>query len=96
MAVDHNNPQSRTEEILIATIDGNEYNKLPQSRLEELLLELKEVIEGGQGTLDYESLENKPQINSVTLSGDMSASDLGLETSPLTTEQVNQLLEVLS
>ena len=33
---DHNNPQSRTEEILIATIDGTEYNKLPQSRLEEL------------------------------------------------------------
>ena len=41
---DHNDPQSRTEEILIATIDGEEYDKLPQSRLEELLLELKEVI----------------------------------------------------
>lgn len=49
MAVDHNNPQSRDEEILIATIDGNEYNKLPQSRIEELLLELKEVIEAGSG-----------------------------------------------
>lgn len=46
---DHNNPQSRTEEILIATIDGTEYDKLPQSRLEELLLELKEVIEEGGG-----------------------------------------------
>ena len=34
MAVDHNNPQSRDEEILIATIDGNEYNKAPQSRME--------------------------------------------------------------
>ena len=45
MAVDHNNPQSRAEEILIATIDGEEYDKLPQSRIEELLLELKEVIE---------------------------------------------------
>lgn len=42
MAVDHNNPQSRDEEILIATIDGKEYNKAPQSRMEELLLELKE------------------------------------------------------
>lgn len=49
MAVDHNNPQSRDEEILIATIDGTEYNKLPQSRIEELLLELKEVIEAGSG-----------------------------------------------
>lgn len=46
---DHNNPQSRAEEILIATIDGTEYDKLPQSRLEELLLELKEVIEEGGG-----------------------------------------------
>ena len=49
MVVDHNNPQSRVEEILIATIDGNEYTKAPQSRLEELLLELKEVIESGGG-----------------------------------------------
>ena len=49
MAVDHNNPQSRTEEILITTIDGEEYDKIPQSRLEELLLELKEVIEEGGG-----------------------------------------------
>lgn len=49
MAVDHNNPQSRTEEILIATIDGEEYDKIPQSRMEELLLELKEVIEEGGG-----------------------------------------------
>ena len=89
-------PQSRDEEILIATINGNEYTAIPQSRMEYLLLALKSVIEEGQGTLDYESLENKPQINSVTLSGDMSASDLGLETSPLTTEQVNQLLDVLS
>lgn len=89
-------PQSRDEEILIATINGNEYTAIPQSRMEYLLLAIKSVIEEGQGTLDYESLENKPQINSVTLIGDMSASDLGLETSPLTTEQVNQLLDVLS
>ena len=81
MAVDHNNPQSRTEEILIATIDGNEYDKLPQSRLEELLLELKEVIEaggGGGGTTNYNLLSNKPQINGVTLSGEMTAADLSL------------------
>ena len=76
---DHNNPQSRTEEILIATIDGTEYNKLPQSRLEELLLELKEVIEeGGGGTTNYNNLSNKPQINGITLSGEMTAADLSL------------------
>lgn len=33
---------------------------------------------GGGGTSDYSSLTNKPQINSVTLSGNKSWSDLGL------------------
>lgn len=80
MAVDHNNPQSRNEEILIAAIDGTEYNKPPQSRIEELLLELKEVIEagGGGGTSDYTQLSNLPKINDVTLTGEMTAADLSL------------------
>ena len=79
MAVDHNNPQSRDEEILIAMIDGEEYDKIPQSRIEELLLELKEVIEeGGGGTSDYTKLQNLPTINNVTLTGDMTAADLNL------------------
>ena len=33
---------------------------------------------GGGGTSDYTDLSNKPQINSVTLSGNKSSSDLGL------------------
>lgn len=33
---------------------------------------------GGGGTTDYSDLSNKPQINNVTLSGNKSASDLGL------------------
>ena len=33
---------------------------------------------GGGGTSNYNSLDNKPQINSITLSGNKSASDLGL------------------
>ena len=40
---------SREEDILRATIDGTEYNKPPQSRVEELLIELKEAIEEGGG-----------------------------------------------
>lgn len=40
-------PQSRAEEILFKTINGEPYDGLPQSRIEELLLELKEVIEQG-------------------------------------------------
>lgn len=42
-------PQSRAEEILFKTINGEPYDGLPQSRIEELLLELKEVIEQGGG-----------------------------------------------
>lgn len=75
-------PQSRTEEILYATINGEEYTGLPESRIEELLLELKEVIEsgggGGGGTSNYNLLENLPLINSVTLKGDKSLADLGI------------------
>ena len=33
---------------------------------------------GGGGTTNYNSLSNKPQINSVTLSGDKTSEDLGL------------------
>lgn len=36
---------------------------------------------GGGGTADYNELENLPQINGVELSGDLSASDLGLQDS---------------
>lgn len=75
-------PQSRSEEILFKTINGEPYDGLPQSRIEELLLELKEVIEegggGGGGTDNYNLLKNLPQINSVTLKGNKTTSDLGL------------------
>lgn len=90
-------PQSRAEEILIATINGTEYEALPQSRLEYLLLELKGVIEaggGGGGTTNYNLLTNLPQINGVILKGDKSFDDLGMQ--PLTNEQMNELLAALS
>ena len=37
----------------------------------------------GGGASDYTELENKPSINGVTLSGNKSASDLGLDVEPL-------------
>ena len=40
---------SRVEDILQATIDGAAYDGAPMSRVEELLLELKAVIEQGGG-----------------------------------------------
>lgn len=101
MAVDHNNPQSRTEEILIATIDGLPYTGNPQSRMEELLLELKEVIEaggGGGGTTNYNLLSNLPQINNVTVKGEMTGADLGLvdQSATLTSEQKAALIALLA
>ncbi len=35
--------------------------------------------ESGGGTLDYDNLNNKPKINSVTLSGNKSLADIGAE-----------------
>lgn len=90
-------PQSRVEEILIATINGTEYENLPQSRIEYLLLELKAAIEaggGGGGTTNYNLLTNQPQINGNTLIGDKSFDDLGMQ--PLTNEQMDALLAALS
>ena len=40
---------SNVEDILQATIDGTEYSNTPQSRVESLLLELKETIESSSG-----------------------------------------------
>lgn len=69
-------PQSRNEAILQATIDGTEYTDPPQSRIEDLLLQLKTVIEGLGGT--YADLPDKPSINNHTVVGEMTGADLGL------------------
>lgn len=46
-------PESRSEKILAATIDSTEYTEKPKSRIEKLLLELKDIIEGGGSSADY-------------------------------------------
>ena len=78
-----NIPQSRNEAILQATIDGTAYTAPPQSRIEDLLIQLKEAIEagggGGGGTTNYNALSNKPQIASTTLEGNLSLADLGIQ-----------------
>jgi len=45
----------------------------------------------GVGTLDYNALDNKPQIEGVTLRGNKSFGDLGLVA--LTNMEINDLLE---
>ena len=86
-------PQSRSEQILAATINGEQYNDPAQSRIEYLLKELKEAVEqgGGGGTSNYNLLTNKPSINGHTVEGNMSTDDLDID-QPLTTGQLNNLL----
>lgn len=45
---------------------------------DEILLGIIKKNGGTGGTTDYDQLNNRPQIGGVTLTGDMSASDLGL------------------
>lgn len=71
-------PLSRAEEILQSKIDGTSYDKPPQSRVEALLLEL-DVGGGGGGTNDYNQLLNKPSINGVTLTGNVTSDDIKVE-----------------
>lgn len=73
--------EGRNAAILESIINGTAYTDPPQSRIEELLIELKQVIEaGGGGVEDYGGLTGKPQINNVTLqSGNNSISSLGLQ-----------------
>lgn len=49
--------QSRNEAILRSIIDGTEYVAPPQSRIEELLLQLKEVIVAGGGSVSPEDIQ---------------------------------------
>lgn len=46
-------------------------------------------ISGGSGTSDYNALENRPQINGVTLTGDKSTSDLGITIPTATSDLTN-------
>ena len=49
--------------------------------------------EGGGGTDDYNSLTNQPKINNVTLRGNKTLEDLGIN--PLTSVQMNSLIDLL-
>lgn len=83
----------RDEQIIQSIIDGTEYTRVPQSRIEYLLLQLKQVIENGR-TSDYNDIENKPQINSVTLVGNKSLSDLGIVNPIMIKGRVNSVSDL--
>ena len=55
----HNDPQSRNEAILTSILDGTEYTEEARSRIEALLIELKEVIENGGSGHEYSETEQE-------------------------------------
>ena len=65
---------SNVEDILRATIDGTEYTEPPKSRVESLLVELKETIEeggGGGGSDTPQFIQIKMTATSYTPGGDV-------------------------
>lgn len=72
-------PITRKEQYLAKAAGQDvEIPAKPITREEEYLDAIAKKPGGGGGTSDYEQLNNLPQINGVTLSGDKSASDLSL------------------
>lgn len=91
-------PQSRAEAIIRATINWEEYNGLPQSRLEKDLLDLKAAIEaggGGGGTTDYNVLTNRPTINGNVVEGEISDDILEL-VEPYNDSDEQDLLDIIA
>lgn len=91
---------SRSEDILEATINGDEYSQPLQSRIEYLLLQLKEVIEaggGGGGTTNYNLLQNLPKINGVVIKSNENGKHYNLvdQEDSLTNEQLTELLAMI-
>ena len=88
-------PNSRAEDILQATINGEEYTGLPNSRVEALLIELNHGGGGGGGTSDFNQLINRPTINDVPIEGEISDDILEL-VEPLTNDEENDLLDIIT
>lgn len=74
------NPITRKEQYL-AKAAGQSVSipDEPLTREEEYLDKIARGGGGGGGTTDYEDLSNKPTLNNVTLEGDLSLSDLGIQ-----------------
>lgn len=83
----------RNEEILQSIIDGTEYTENPQSRIEDLLIQIKRLIEDSGGSSDYEKLTNKPSINNVELVDNKTLKQLGINNYTITVR--NETLNIM-
>ena len=73
-------PLTRKEAIYNAILTGDVSNlPEPLTREEEYLEAIALKISGGMGTNDYDELSHRPKINDVTLTGNVSSSDLNLQ-----------------
>ncbi len=57
--------QSRNEDILQSIIDGTSYTAPPRSRIEDLLIQLKEAIEAGGGQVIVDGELSTTSVNPV-------------------------------
>ena len=76
-------PLTREEQYLSAIAGVTSSSDIPPKPLTRVEEYLNKIVEngggGGGGTTDYTQLSNKPQINSVTLTGNKSLSDIGAQ-----------------
>ena len=63
----------------VVELTQDEYDALtPAEKMNGTTYYITDGHGGGGGTTDYEDLDNKPSINNVTLSGNKTATQLGL------------------
>lgn len=75
-----NEPNTRLEMYLNGIADGGQIPAEPKTRLEMYLDYIAQNGGGGGGTTNYNALNNKPQINGVTLQGNKTTQELGILT----------------
>lgn len=82
-------PITREEQYLSAIAGVTAATEIPPEPLTRVEAYLDKIVKnggggGGGGTTNYNALENKPQINGTTLSGNKTSSDLGLQSAVMT------------
>ena len=85
-------PLTRDEQYLSAIAGVTSSSDIPPKPLTRVEKYLNRIVEnggggGGGGTTDYNDLSNKPKLNSVELSGNVSLGDIGAQAA-LDTDQM--------